>query len=296
MLIIPESMDVLFNAFNACYNEGFSGVESHAKDVALVTNSQSAQEVYPWLGQFPGMREWIGDRYLKSLVAYDYFIKNKKFESTVTIPREKIEDDQYGIFAPVFKQMGRVSAQHPDKELFFLLKNGFTINCYDGRPFFDANHPSFDDQGNQITLSNIQDGTGEPWYLLDTKQPVKPMVWQVRIPYEFTTVTRPDEMSVFLRDEFAYGIRARVNAGFGFWQCAYSSRQALNAENFALARAAMAGLRGDQGQILGIEGNTLVVSANLEAQARLLLKATFTSATSNVWFESAKLIVSPFLA
>ena len=59
---------------------------------------------------------------------------------------------------------------------------------------------------------------------------------------------------------------------------------------------AMAPLRGDQGQILGIEGNTLVCGPSNEAAARLLLKATSVEATSNIWHEAAELIVTPYLS
>jgi phage major head subunit gpT-like protein len=204
----------------------------------------------------------------------------------------------YGVYAPMMEQMGRAAKVHPDQMLFYLLANGFTIDCYDGQPFFDADHPGFGPDGVPISVSNLQpaEGTAGPaWFLLDTKQPVKPLVWQTRIPYNFTTIMKDTDRGVFLRDEYLFGIRARVNAGFGFWQCAYGSVQPLTAANFALARAAMATLRGDQGQILGIEANTLVCGPSNEAAARLLLKATSVEATSNIWHESADLIVTPYL-
>lgn len=212
--------------------------------------------MYPFLGQWPGLREWIGDRVIDSLSAHEFTIKNRKFESTVSVPREKIEDDQYGLFGTMFEQMGRVTKQHPDKEVFGLLKQGFSTPCYDKQNFFDADHPTGDENGNTITVSNMQDGTGPIWYLLDTAQPVKPMVWQTRIPYDFQAIVASNDKYVFLKDEYVYGVRARVNAGFGLWQLAYASKAALNADNFAAARQFMAELRGDRGQILGVEGNT----------------------------------------
>ena len=237
----------------------------------------------------------ISDRVINRMDTYDYIIKNLLFESTVSIPRVKIEDDNYGIYAPMMESMGRMSKQHPDRMLFKLLMDGFTKNCFDGQPFFSANHPSFDADGNPITVSNMQAGSAPAWFLLDTTQPVKPLVFQTRIPYKFTTIMRDEETPVFYRDEYIYGVRARVNAGFGFWQCAFGSQEVLTADTFQQARQAMAGLRGDGGQILGIEGSTLVVGPSCEPQARLLLKATSVEATSNIWHEAAELIVTPFL-
>ena len=295
MIITPEFATALFTAFGFSFNKGFTGVESNVPKIALEVNSASSQQLYAWMGQFPQLREWVGDRVIQGMTSYDYFIKNKKFESTLSIPRPIIEDDQYGVFAPVVESMGRAAKQHPDRILFDLLANGFTAPCYDKQPFFSASHPGFDENGNPITVTNVQPGTFPAWFLLDTKQPVKPLVWQTRIPYKFTTIMRDEEPTVFFRDEYIYGVRARVNAGFGFWQCAFGSQSTLSAENFAEMRWRMSSLRGDQGQILGIEGNTLVCGPSNEASARLLLKATSVEATSNIWHEAAELIVTPFL-
>lgn len=49
--------------------------------------------MYAWLGDIPGMREWIGDREVQNLTASDYTIKNKDFELTVGVDRNAIEDD-----------------------------------------------------------------------------------------------------------------------------------------------------------------------------------------------------------
>lgn len=90
---------------------------------------------------------------------------------------------------------------------------------------------------------------------------------------------------------------AGLNAGFGLWQLAWGSKQPLTPANYAAARAAMQNMQGDGGRILGVMPNVLVVPPSLETDARTLLKAA-TSATgaSNPWFESADLIVTPYIA
>lgn len=40
------------------------------------------------------MREWIGDKVVKSLAAFNYTIRNKDWEATVEVDRNDIEDDQ----------------------------------------------------------------------------------------------------------------------------------------------------------------------------------------------------------
>ena len=165
-----ETLDFLFRAFNAKFVQGFDGAKSHALDVAFKATSSTSEEVYPFLGQWPQLREWVGDRILNSLVLHGFTIKNAKFESTVEVPRDRIEDDRYGVFAPMFQQLGVTTRLHPDKLVFPLLNGGFAAPCYDGQNFFDPDHPVQDADGNDAVVSNMQDGAGPAWFLLDTTQ------------------------------------------------------------------------------------------------------------------------------
>lgn len=264
-------------------------------------------------------REWVGDRVVNQLAVYGWTIANKKFETTVGLKREVIEDDRYGVYGPMFKQMGIVTKKHPDRLIFPLLNAGFASPCYDGQNFFSATHPVSDENDNPATASNVQAGTGPAWFLLDATKALRPVIWQKRIPYEFQALTSPQDEIVFVREEYLYGVRARVNAGYGLWQTAFGSQAPLNAANYGAARMAMMKLRGDRGSILGVTPNVLVVPPELEAQARTLLKATTVASlvdstgavystpgsdgvptdlpvpATNIWYQSADLIVTPFL-
>jgi phage major head subunit gpT-like protein len=77
MIITPESFALLTTAYSASFNKGFKGAENIVSKIALEAPSKSSQEIYAWIGQFPGMREWVGDRQIKNMNAYDYFIKNE---------------------------------------------------------------------------------------------------------------------------------------------------------------------------------------------------------------------------
>ena len=146
-------------------------------------------------------------------------------------------------------------------------------------------------------VSNFGGGAGTAWYLLDTSRAVKPIIWQPREDYEFVALTRPDDAHVFVLDQFLYGVRARVNAGFGLWQMAYASRQTLNAANSAAARAAMMSLRADGGRPLGIRPTVMIVPPSLEEAALGILNTEFgASGASNVWRGTAEVIVAPWLA
>lgn len=149
MIINQANLHGLTTGYSTAFNKSFESVTPNYQKVATVVPSSTGEENYKWLGQIPDMREWIGEREVQSLMAYDYSIKNKKFESTYGVPRDAIEDDKYGVYTPLFSNMGESAALHPDKLVFGAMMDGFTAICYDGKPFFAENH-----QVGDVTYSN----------------------------------------------------------------------------------------------------------------------------------------------
>lgn len=296
MLVNAETVALAFKGFKTIYSEAFTAMEPDWPKIAMEVPSGSASETYGWIGQFPGMREWLGPRVVKNLSATGFTIENKLFESTVAVKRTDIEDDKLGLFKPVFAEMGGNAKRHPEELIFNLLKGGFAANGFDGQYFFDTDHPFIDADGNTSSVANTDGGAGTPWFLLDTSRAVKPVIWQPRTPYEFQQITAANDEHVVMNDQYVYGVRARANAGYGLWQLAWGSKQTLNAANFAAARAAMAGFRGDGGKILGIKPTVLVVPPTLEEAALNLVKAaTGAAGATNPWAGTAELIVTPYL-
>ena len=154
MIINQSSLAGLHISYSTAYNKSFEGVQTNYERIATTVPSTTAETNYAWLGQMPQMREWIGEREIQNLSAYNYSIRNRKFEMTVAVPRDVIEDDQYGVYAPSFANMGFAAAQHPDQLCFEALKDGFKKMCYDGKPFFAENHPS-GEAGKKRTASNM---------------------------------------------------------------------------------------------------------------------------------------------
>lgn len=61
------------------------------------------------------------------------------------------------------------------------------------------------------------------WFLLDTKQPVKPFIYQERKAPVFVSQTDPQADDVYNRRKFKFGAEARAAGGYGFWQLCYGS-------------------------------------------------------------------------
>lgn len=274
MIVTPQALTALFTAFRAEFQKAQAATPTDWQRIATEVPSTTKSNTYGWLGQFPMFREWIGDRVLKDMAAHSYAILNKKFESSIGVPRDDIEDDEVGVYKPLFEEMGRASTAHPDELVFALLKAGLTTTCYDGQNFFDTDHPVFpntDGTGTAVSVSNYQEGTGPAWYLLDVSRALKPIIFQKRRNYALKAMTALDDEKVFMTDTFRYGVDARVNAGFGFWQFAYCSKAPLTADNYAAARAAMKDFKADGGRPLGIRPALLVVPSQLEGAARKLV-------------------------
>lgn len=297
MIVNADTVALAFKGFQTKFSDAFAATEVDWPKVAMEVPSQAADETYGWLGRFPNMREWIGGRVIKNLAAHGFTIKNKTFESTISVARTDFEDDRLGIFGPVQSEMGGIAKHRPESIIFGLLKTGFTTVGFDTANFFDTVHPVIGEDGTTVTnVANTDGGAGTPWFLLDTTRAIRPMIWQSRTGYEFQAKTQNYDDNVFLNDEYLYGVRARANAGFGLWQLAWGSKQALNAANYAAARAAMAGFKADGGKILVVKPNLLVVPPALEQAARDLVKApTGAAGASNSWYQSADLVVTPYL-
>jgi len=65
----------------------------------------------------------------------------------------------------------------------------------------------------------------DSWYLLCTRRPLKPIIFQERTPIEFEALEGNSENG-FMRDQYAYGVRERSNVGYGLWQMAYAGHPA----------------------------------------------------------------------
>ncbi|MBE7415086.1 MAG: Mu-like prophage major head subunit gpT family protein [Deltaproteobacteria bacterium] len=291
MIINQANLGAIYKGFRTIFNQAFEGVQSDAERVAMSVPSSVREETYGWLGTFPKMREWIGDRHIKNLEAHGYTIKNKDWESSVSVDRNDIDDDNYGVYNPVVSEMGRSSAAHYEELVYGLLPLGFSTLCYDGQYFFDTDHPVGNGE-----VSNSGGGSGTSWYLIDATRAIKPLILQKRKPAEFVSLDKPTDENVFMRKKYIYGVDCRDNAGFGLWQLAYGSKQTLSAANYEAARAAMMSFKDDEGKPLGVKPSLLVVPPSLEGKAReILLNERNADGSTNTWRNTAELLVTPWL-
>lgn len=291
MILNSQTLKDLFVGFRNDFNTGFRSVEPNWNQVATLVPSATAENLYAWLGQFPRLREWIGDRVLHKMAAESYRLTNRKFEASIEVKRDDIEDDQFGVYSPMFQEMGFAAATHPDELVFEAIAKAFDEPCYDGQPFFDSDHPV----GSGV-VSNVQAGSGTPWMLLDLRRPLKPFIFQRRKDYQMVSMTREDDEAVFMRDSYRYGVDARAVAGYGFWQLAFASESDLSEANFKAARAAMKDFKSDEGRPLNVRPTHILVgSSRLDEAEALFKRQNGAGGEGNVLFNAVQIIESPWL-
>ena len=171
----------LFTGFKTAFRMGQEAAAPQWSKIATRVPSTTKSEIYTWFGQFPIFREWKGDRIKKRLSQYDYTIKNKKYESSIVVPRDDIEDEQTGQYSMLARSQGMAAAMHPDELVFTQLLAGFDTLCYDGQFMYDTDHPVGTEEAGTTSVSNLQAGAQEPWFLIDGSKGLLPIIWQESI-------------------------------------------------------------------------------------------------------------------
>ncbi|WP_337072613.1 Mu-like prophage major head subunit gpT family protein [Aeromonas veronii] len=300
-MITPALLQSLFTGFKKNFEDAKSEAPAQYTKIATVIKSTTKSNTYGWLGKFPNLRKWVGDRVIESMKAHGYQIVNEDFEATVGVDRNDIEDDELGIYAPMFAEMGRSAGIHPDELCFGLLGAGFTTPCYDGQYFFDTDHPVYpkaDGTGTPVMTANVVVDAGyqgEPWFLLDTSRALKPVIFQDRKSPQLIAMTKIDDEAVFTRKEFRYGVDCRDAAGFGFWQLAFANKRALTPDNLWDSFSKMREFQADGGRKLGVKATMLVVPPSLEKLATQMLERELDSSSSNELKGKLELVVADYL-
>ena len=141
MALVKSDIGPLLRAgLQTQFFQTFAETPSMYDRVATTIHSDKDTEQYAWLGALPGVREFLDERQAQDMTPYSYAIKNRTWESTISVDRAALEDDLYGQIPLRIKQMAASAKQHLDILTFAVLASGFSQNGYDAVPFFGTHN------------------------------------------------------------------------------------------------------------------------------------------------------------
>jgi phage major head subunit gpT-like protein len=295
-------LSALFRGYKTTFARSLNTGEPILWDrVAQLVNSTGSGENYGWIGESPALRKWVGPRQARKLATHKYTIDNDPYEGTIEVNRTDIEDDTLGVYDMQAAQIGAATRRWPDEVVFAALEAGDSTVCYDDQYFFDTEHlVGRAEDGSLTTYSNLTDDGGanaaHPYYLFDTTKMVKPLIWQLRKPPEFVSLTNLNDANVFFQNIFYFGVYCRGNAGYGLPQCAQRCEGALSESVVKANILTMNAITNDEGRNMGINPNIIMVPLTHQFTVNEVVKRVYEDAdfTPNP-LQRLEVIVNPML-
>jgi phage major head subunit gpT-like protein len=148
MLITKPALQALQTSFHSNFRVGWGITDPKLVGLATQVPSTTRTNTYGWMARLLKMRKWDGPRLIQNLNSHAYTLENEPYELTVGVDRRDIQDDQLGVYAPLFDELGRNAKKWPDQVLKTVLQSGTTNLGFDNVAFFAATH-NLNPAGNQ---------------------------------------------------------------------------------------------------------------------------------------------------
>ena len=143
MDINANPSDLIYQNLKKDFQAGIEEARTIADPIYKTVSSTGNANVYSWLGHIPGFKEWFQNqqRVLRNVESFDYAVANRKFEDTIQISVDDVEDNQLGQYSGIVKSMAATGKLVYDELVFDLFNNAFTGTVtYDGQPWIADAH------------------------------------------------------------------------------------------------------------------------------------------------------------
>lgn len=139
-LIIPSTLRDLRTAIDTRYNQAYASVQMLSGAMTTNVSSSTRSQHFPVHSKLAKLRKWEGTRVVSGGKSYDYILTNEKYELTLGIPREDIEDDNIGYIQFAVDDIGQQMRLWQDDLVFAAMLAGGSETSYDGVSFFSDSH------------------------------------------------------------------------------------------------------------------------------------------------------------
>jgi phage major head subunit gpT-like protein len=140
MQITPQSLRDLRVAINQLFQGARTKTPSVYQQFASRTTAATKTVSFPSHAATRKLRRWDGERKVVNGKAYDYRVTAEKFELTMGIPVEEIEDDNCGAWQNTIMDMGVQIELWPDDLVAAVMLAGESGLAFDGLAFFANTH------------------------------------------------------------------------------------------------------------------------------------------------------------
>jgi phage major head subunit gpT-like protein len=164
--LTPDFVRALNADVISIYEEAFKGTSGLATKLATFIPASQKTENYSFISDIPIMREFIEERKVRGIKDYGFTIRDRKWEATIGIERDAIEDDATGQIRLRVQTLADSGMAHYDRLLFDVINANGT--AYDGTAFYHANHNNLAVAA--LSASAIEDGIAA---MMDQTTPIE---------------------------------------------------------------------------------------------------------------------------
>lgn len=136
-LTVEDLKDIIDQLFNKARDvlDG-SGVTEDIYSIATETTTTSGSNIYAWLGDVPGVREWLGSKTYGQLSEYNYVIRSREWYDGFALHKRDIRRNGLVNVPMHMTQLLNNHNQHKTQMVIDALIDGDVNVAYDGIAFF----------------------------------------------------------------------------------------------------------------------------------------------------------------
>ena len=104
MIVNQTNLAGIYKTFNVIFQEAFAAAATLRDRIAMEVPSGGASNDYKWLGNFPMLREWIGDEAEIREIGCQYRAINQKHETLTvvgTVPDKRDDEGEHRVYLDV---------------------------------------------------------------------------------------------------------------------------------------------------------------------------------------------------
>lgn len=183
MLNFANALKALDTNIKTTFKTTKDKVDDPLKNVAYdITKVNGAVANILIMNTAPGMKEFKSERRPGLVEGTSQYIAPRKWEATIDVKREQIEDDDLGRVPAAVRKMAANAQKHYQALITIAMMKGFTVALDDKKPFFSADRGNLQSGGlnkenleaARVKLQNQKDGNGDPLGYLATTLIVGP--------------------------------------------------------------------------------------------------------------------------